>query len=268
MALSLYRRHRLECEAGRPEDSRTAEYQERQRGFKGRCRCQIHASGTVGGRFSRRSTNTLDWDKARAWAAVREAADDWNGSTPAALPVASENPLRLTVADAMKVYLASRKGANPTYATYRKYVTFTRKLQAFADARGFVMLDQFTTSDVDLFYGTSTLGPRAKGKMLGMLRAFWRFVANRAWVAKSPVSSDLKQPIGANRIVNKAPFTDEQLADIVSACDRFNDFSPARWGNRHGAGVWTGAVRARTLLPVTPRVVRRPLRISGPASNS
>src|SRR4051794_26342299 len=51
------------------------------------------------------------------------------------------------------------------------------------------------------------------------------------------VSPDLKPPVGANRAVNKAPFTDEQLADIISACDQLED---RRWGNRHGSGTWTG----------------------------
>jgi integrase len=33
------------------------------------------------------------------------------------------------------------------------------------------------------------------------------------------------------------PFTDEQLEDIIKACDQLED---KRWGNRFGTGVWTG----------------------------
>ena len=97
-------------------------------------------------------------------------------------------------------------------------------MQAFADARGYVMLDQFTTADIDTFYSTSGLGIRSRGKMLESLRTFWRFCVHREFVAKSPVSPDLKPPIGANRIANKAPFTDEQLADIIKACDHINGY--------------------------------------------
>jgi hypothetical protein len=42
-------------------------------------------------------------------------------------------------------------------------------------------------------------------------------------VAASP---DLKPPTGATRGGNKVPFTDEQLADIINACDGFNEHAP------------------------------------------
>jgi len=71
---------------------------------------------------------------------------------------------------------------------------------------------------MDVFYSGSTLGIRAKGKMLEKLRTFFRFAANREWISKSPVSPDLKPPIGSSRAANKVPFTDEQLADIIKAC--------------------------------------------------
>jgi site-specific recombinase XerD len=98
----------------------------------------------------------------------------------------------------------------------------TRKLQAFADSRGYVMLDQFTAADIDVFYSTSKLGIRSKAKMLESIRRLFRFFVNREFIAKSPVSTDPKPPIGGNRMTNKMPFTDEQLADIIKACDQIN----------------------------------------------
>jgi hypothetical protein len=98
----------------------------------------------------------------------------------------------------------------------------TRKLQAFADSRGYVMLDQFTATDIDVFYSTSKLGIRSKAKMLESIRRLFGFFVNREFIAKSPVSADLKPPIGGNRMTNKMPFTDEQLADIIKACDQIN----------------------------------------------
>jgi hypothetical protein len=47
--------------------------------------------------------------------------------------------------------------------------------------------------------------------------------------SKSPVSPDLRPPIGSSRAANKVPFTDEQLADIIKACDHLDD---QKWGNR------------------------------------
>ena len=42
---------------------------------------------------------------------------------------------------------------------------------------------------------------------------------NREWLPKNPVSADMKPPIGANRVANKAPYTDEELQRIIDACD-------------------------------------------------
>src|SRR5579859_3378245 len=81
MALKLYRRHRLECEAGLPEDARTGEVEERRRGWK-KCACLIHASGTLHGHFSRKQTGKTDWDEAKAVAGAWEAAQSWDGTPP------------------------------------------------------------------------------------------------------------------------------------------------------------------------------------------
>jgi len=238
--LNLYRRHRPECEAGHPEDLRSGEWEERRKGWK-RCDCLIHVSGTLGEKFSRRSTKRSTWEDARAHASALEAAGSWDGpiakvAPSAAASNAADVKQRVTISDAIKTYLANRQ-ATVARPTYRKYKTFTNQLQTCADSSGYVLLDQFRPGDIDLFYTGSTLGPRSKVKMLDRLRGFFRFAVHREWISKSPVSPDLKAPAGATRATNKVPFTDEQLADIIKACDQVED---QRWGNRHGSGIWTG----------------------------
>ena len=44
------------------------------------------------------------------------------------------------------------KSAKIAPATLRKYRTFTKQLTAFAEQRGYVMLDQFRSADIDVFY--------------------------------------------------------------------------------------------------------------------
>ena len=237
MALHLYRRHRPGCEAGHAEEARSGEFEERKKGWK-RCDCGIFISGTLGGKFSRRATGTSDWADAHQVAETPDA-DSWTGilkPEPAVIPAPTPAPpSRVAIEDACKVFLATRE-ASVAYPT-TKYKTFTKQLQAFADSRGYVLLDQFRPADIDVFYTTSTLGLRSKAKMLERLRSFFRFAVNREWLPKSPVSSDLKPPTGSHRLVNKAPFTDEQLDDIIKACDHLED---RRWGNSHGSGLWTG----------------------------
>src|SRR5579863_5466505 len=86
MALTLYRRHRPECEGEHAEDARSGEFEEGRRGWK-KCACLIHASGTLGGKFSRKQTGKSDWDEAKAVVAVWEAAQSWDGASKIQEPV-------------------------------------------------------------------------------------------------------------------------------------------------------------------------------------
>jgi integrase len=238
MALNLYRRHRQECEGGHQDDSRSGEFEERKKSWQ-RCACFIFASGTLGRSFKRKYTGKTGWEEARAVAAEWEKAGSWDG-TPAARPPAPVEkilPSRITIADAIQVFLSNREGAKIAPATLRKYKTFTRQLIDFADSRGYVMLDQFTSADIDVFYGNWKLGARAKSKRLGTLRAFFRFCMNRKWLTENPVSTDIKPPMGANRVANKAPYTDEELQCIIEACD---EFGSVRWSNGREQGVYSG----------------------------
>jgi integrase len=238
MALHLYRRHRSDCDAGRPNEFRSSELDERRKGWGTKCRCQIQISGTLEGAFSRRTTGTADWAAARRVADEYEKAGSWTGK-PAVLPpapeAAPEKP-HVTIADACKVFITNREAAGLEPATLRKYRTFAKQIRGYADACGYVMLDQITSADIDLFWANWKLGPRAKGKRLTTLRAFFRFCANRKWIPESPVSSDIKAPVGSSRAANKAPFTDHEINRIVAACDRVK----VEWKNETGTGEWTG----------------------------
>ncbi|HTW64655.1 MAG TPA: tyrosine-type recombinase/integrase [Bryobacteraceae bacterium] len=242
MALALYRRHRRDCKSGHQEELRTSEYDERKKGWK-RCECPIFASGTLRGTFKRHNTGQWEWAAARAIAADFDAAGNWIKAFPETAPRADAapaeelKPARITIADAIKVFLSNREGAKIAPATLRKYRTFTKQLAIFTDTRGYAMLDQLTSADIDVFYSGWKLGARAKGKRLGTLRAFFRFCVNRKWIQENPVGPDLKPPVGANCVANKAPFTDEELQRIIDACDRVGEVA---WTSGTGQGVWTG----------------------------
>ena len=237
MALNLYRRHREACEGGHAFDSRSGEFEERKKGWK-RCACLIFASGTLDRKFSRRCTDTADWLEAHQVAETFEKAGTWTGipRIEPALPEPARAKTRVTVRDACAVYRTSRESAGLKTATLQKYGTFTKQLTAFAESRGYIMLDQIAPGDVDVFWANWKLGSRAKGKRLTTLRAFFRFCVNRKWIPESPVSADIKPPVGSSRAANKAPFTDDELQRIIGACDRVR----VEWKNETGLGVWTG----------------------------
>src|SRR6516225_8156080 len=106
MGLSLYRRHRQQCEAARPLESRSGEFEERKKGWK-RCACFIFASGTLGGKFKRKYTGKTEWDEAKSVAAAWELTDSWDGKAKPAPPLASvvdEGAAgRVSIADGIKL---------------------------------------------------------------------------------------------------------------------------------------------------------------------
>lgn len=206
-----------------------------------KCFCPIYASGTLNGKFKRANTEQVHWPEAKAVIAAWEATGSWTAlpSSVAALSPEPEtvNDTRITVEEALQGFLLVREASGITAATLSKHRSFARQIRALAESRGYRLLEQFTPSDIDSFYATRKLGVRTKGHALGMLRSFFRFCVNREWIAKSPVTSDLRPPIGANRPTNKVPFTDEELHRIVDACDRL---PPVAWKNHTGEGCWTG----------------------------
>jgi hypothetical protein len=80
MALTLYRRHRKECEGGHPEDSRTSQFYETRRGWK-KCGCLIHVSGTLGGKFRRVHTGKANWEEAKTVIERWQTAQSWHGQS-------------------------------------------------------------------------------------------------------------------------------------------------------------------------------------------
>jgi hypothetical protein len=121
VALNLYRRHRRDCEAGRPEDSTSGEFEERARGWK-RCGCVIFASGTLAGRFHRKRTGTTTWADARAYSAAIEALGSWSGQPALAASAAPDPPTapaRISIADATGAFLTYRESAHIAPATLR-----------------------------------------------------------------------------------------------------------------------------------------------------
>ena len=252
MKINLYRRHKPNCLGGHRWQSRSSELEERRKAWK-RCDCVIHFSATIGGKFGRKATPTCDWDEARAFASAQAISGTWEGALtvpPPPAPEAASAP-RISISDACKIFLTNREGAELAPATLRKYRTFTKQLTGYADNRGYVMIDQFTMADADLFAASWKMGARAKGKWLGFLRAFSRFALNRKWITESFVSPDLKPPIGSSKSADKMPFTDEEIERIMAACDnpprpmKQRDRSAGQVGcayrNDQGDGEWTGA---------------------------
>jgi len=235
MALKLYRRHRLECEGGHPEDSRTGEFEEGRRGWK-KCACLIHASGTIGGKFKRQQTGQSHWDDARATAANWEAAKSWTGRSEQPAPAQPQkDETRITVDDAITAFTASRSNREVSAGTLKKYRTFTNQLGAYAQSRGYIMLDQLDVADMDRFYASWKDEKRSRAKKLERLKSFIKFCRKRKWLAED-IAEDLRAPEGSSIPPHKKPFTDKELDRIYSACDQIGGPRPLGPGYRPWGG--------------------------------
>src|SRR6266849_7192283 len=156
MALNIYRRHGSHCPGGRALHDMTYEGDEFRRNWR-KCSCPIYGSGTLNRQFTRKNTERTAWPEAKAVVAEWEAAGSWSGhvkpteQSPVAQTPADTTPSRITMADAIQAYLANRAGSGIAPATLRKHRTLTMQLVEFAAMRGYVMLDQFRSIDVDVF---------------------------------------------------------------------------------------------------------------------
>jgi hypothetical protein len=248
MRLNLHRRHSERCTGGHPVYSRSYETDELRRARK-KCYCPIYASGTLGGAFRRKNTNATNWDQAKTVAAGWEQAGSWEAgidsvppascvsvSPPASLPsIAGNDPGRFTIEHATAAYLASRADCNArniSPETARKYRTLVNQLVAFAELKGYRMLDQFSVTDMDEFYLSWKDGVRSKGRKLERLKGFFKFCVKRKMITENPAEG-LEAPIGAGSAANKTPFTDTEIHRMYAAG---RELGRVEWKNGSHAG--------------------------------
>lgn len=245
MPLTLYRRHRTECEGGHYEprrDVRSGQFEEGRRGWK-KCACLIHASGTLGRKFNRRCTGKTDWDEAKAVAAVWEAAGTWDTAAAAiAAPNPQPDPLAapnatpgITILEATESFIANRQNRGIEPPTLAKYQTFVKQLREYCDGRGYLRLAQLTVTDMDRFYASWKDGKRSKAKKLERLKGFIKFSVKRKWLTEN-IAEDLEAPEGSSIAADKMPFSDSELTRIYAACDALGGPTPFGPGHRDWSG--------------------------------
>jgi hypothetical protein len=229
MSLNLYRRHRPGCEGGHAKDSRSGEFGERKKNWK-RCDCLIFVSGTLGGKFKRRSTEKSNWDDARAMATQWEKIDSWHGEVILPPPVvAASEPQRITIETATKTFLDELR-ETAAFATHKKYRLFLNRLVVFSHQRGYVMIDQWEPLDVRQFRSTWPVSPPTAVRRMAMLKPFFEYCLSNQWIESNPARA-VKNPKtrAMQHSEQKFPFTDEELARMYAACERYGRTWRHKW---------------------------------------
>jgi hypothetical protein len=218
VTINLYRRHRQECEAGHPEDSRSGEFEERRKGWK-RCACPIYASGMLAGKFKRKSTGFTDWEQAK------ELISSWKtcgGKLPVPSPAAEQIPAstpRITIERAVDAFLAVHaESSAPT--THRMNRHMMNRFKSFSEFKGYILLDQLAPIDVREFRATWQVAPNTATKNTTILKSFFEFATSNGWLGRNPARAlkGIRNRSGEKHAKERIPFIDEELARMFQAC--------------------------------------------------
>jgi integrase len=232
VALNLYRRHRQECEAAHPLESRSGEFDERKKGWK-RCACFIFASGTLGGKFKRRYTGKSEWQEAKLVVAQWEALGRWDAEIPPTPPPIAD-PKRITTEQSIKFFTTEFE-KHAAVNTQKKYRLLLEKLKSFGESRGYVMLDQWTPIDIREMRSSWTVSQQTAAKNMSTIKAFFEFGLANEWITRNPARLVKRQRTrdGADtRNQQKLPFSDEELQRMYDACEATYGQQSIKWDRK------------------------------------
>ena len=185
--LTIFRRHLAAC----PHTSR----KER------RCRCPIHAEGTLHGAKVRKALNLSSWEAAQRY--VREWEIGGKGQ-----PVSVKDATDRFIEDVI-----ARQLALDTQNKYR--LMFSEMEERFEG----LTIGSLTVNDLAKYREHWKVSPITARKKLERLRTFFRFCMDRGWVTKNPATV-LKSPKGD--FAPTLPFTKEEMEKILWATEVFS----------------------------------------------
>ena len=218
MSLNLYRRHCDDCKAGRAPDSRTGEFEERKKGWK-RCDCSIFASGTLKGKFKRRSTGVATWDEAKSAIADWKS---WDDELPAPVPsptVKPAIPARMTIEKAVEDFLAEHEGESAN-STVRDYRYLLNHFKQASSRKGFIALEQWGPANIREYRKSWNVAANTAAKKMAILKTFFEFCLSNEWINRNPARL-VRQKHNRNEDeeTERIPFSDEELTRMYQACE-------------------------------------------------
>lgn len=203
--LIIYRRHLKSC----PHRLDGRKYR--------RCHCPIHVEGLLGDEPVRSALNTLlgasgqvrDWERAQTLIRDWEAAGERRA---ASAPV--------TIHDAWEQYLADASARRLSESTLREYRYVARNMENYATEKDFRYLKEFTLEALRKYRATWPNENLSALKKLELLRSFFRFACDSAWLPDNPAKK-LRNP----KIVERPtlPFEPEELVRILAALSKYGD---------------------------------------------
>ena len=176
-----------------------------------KCNCPIHIHGTHNGKQVRIAADTRNME--RAHQILRK------------IELGELDPARRQAETKGVSYCVTRfldhKCANVDEKTKRKYRNALRQFQGFCQRIGRQTLDDVRVPDVDDYgvYRRQKLSALTWSKELQMLRSFFTWCMKREYCKRNP-AREVEMPVNPQPEREIVPYTSQQVADILAACDR------------------------------------------------
>jgi integrase/recombinase XerD len=198
--LTIYRRHLKHCD-----------HREEGRKYR-RCKCPIWVDGFLGGEDIRESLQMRDWEKASA--EIRQ----WEARGSKHEPEAKGKPV--SVAHAAAAFLHDARARKLRHSTLYKYRLLLRRLRDFAKVQGIRFIGEMDLETVRNFRSGWVDQNLSALKKLERLRSFFQFCQDINWLLDNPAKK-LKNP----KVTQPPtmPFTKQQMASILGACQEYPD---------------------------------------------
>lgn len=175
-----------------------------------KCACPISVEGSIEGQSIRQTLGTNRWERAQ------QIVDEWErrGVTDDHLP-----EVLVTVDSACKKYLNdAENGRKLQPSTLRKHRYLCKQITSFAETKGWETVKSWNlerTAEFRNSWNELNLGAVKKLERLRQLLQFW---LERGWIEKN-YAKQLGNP--QVRRVPTLPYTKEEMARILAACERW-----------------------------------------------
>jgi integrase len=186
---TLYRRHLKKC--GNTKRTQT------------RCQCPVWVDGRIDGRRIVCSLDTTDWALAGRRLSEMEAE-------------LHSGRIHKPVQEAIDAFLTH---AEVEPSTARKYSRICKFVAAFCVTNGVEFVGDISLEKLDHYKSSRKLSPLTWSKELQLLRSLFGFCLARKWCEVNP-AREMKMP-AEPKPRERVPYTGEEMADIIAACDAF-----------------------------------------------
>jgi integrase len=179
-------------------------------------------SGTLRGRFRRQTTGEWEWESAKSVVVALERSGTWGKvAAPQTAPAGETGPKRIAIDHAVQVFLAEIQ-ETIAVGTHKKYRLLLTKFKEFSTARGYVMIDQWETSDVREFRTSWAINPCTGARRMAMMKPFFEYCVSNGWIKYNP-AQPVKNPKGREMeaAVQRLPFSDDELKRMYDACPKY-----------------------------------------------